>query len=192
KLLEPVSTTAQPSTRPGHRWLTPEYAAPEQITGGSVTTLTDVYQLGAVLYELLAGALPFGAQDKSVHELETAVLAGHPAPPSALAPESRRRTLRGDIDAIVLKPLSKEPDQRYASARAVVEDLHRHLSGHPVLARRQTVGYRARRFARRHGSALAVAVIVVLLLVTYAATVATDRRRIHHALDEATAGTHRA
>jgi eukaryotic-like serine/threonine-protein kinase len=192
KLLEPVSTTAQPSTRPGHRWLTPEYAAPEQIIGGSVTTLTDVYQLGAVLYELLAGAPPFGARGKSVHELEAAVLGGHPAPPSAVAPESRRRALRGDIDAVVLKALSNGPDQRYASARALVDDLQRHLSGHPVLARRQTVGYRARRFARRHRSGLAVAAIGVMLLATYVATVAGDRRRIHDALDEATAGTHRA
>ncbi|HZI40759.1 MAG TPA: serine/threonine-protein kinase [Gemmatimonadaceae bacterium] len=192
KLLEPVSTVAALSTHPGHRWLTPEYAAPEQITGGAITTLTDVYQLGAVLYELLTGRPPLGNRDRNVHELEAAVVRDDPTPPSAVAPESRRRALRGDIDAIVLKALSKEPDQRYASPRALIDELRRHLAGHPVLARRQTLGYRTRRFARRHRSGLAVAAIVVMLLATYVATVATDRRRIHRALDEATAGTHRA
>lgn len=192
KLLEPVSALTAPSTHPGHRWLTPEYAAPEQITGGAITTLTDVYQLGAVLYELLTGAPPFGARGRSAHELESAVVRDDPAPPSAVAPESRRRALRGDIDAIVLKALSKQPELRYPSPRALVDDLGRHLAGHPVLARRQTVGYRARRFARRHRSGLAVAAIFVMLIATYVATVAADRRRIGRALEEATAGTHRA
>ncbi|HEY2378158.1 MAG TPA: serine/threonine-protein kinase [Gemmatimonadaceae bacterium] len=192
KLLEPVSTVAAPSTHPGHRWLTPEYAAPEQITGRAITTLTDVYQLGAVLYDLLTGRPPLGARGRSMHELETSVVSDDPAMPSVVAPAPRRRALRGDIDAIVLKALSKEPELRYASPRALVDDLGRHLAGHPVLARRQTVGYRARSFARRHRSGLAVAAIVVMLLATYAATVAADRRRIHRALDEATAGAHRA
>ena len=192
KLLEPVSGRAAPPTHPGQRWLTPEYAAPEQITGGAITTLTDVYQLGAVLYELLTSKPPLGARDRSVHELEEAVVKDDPALPSAVAPESRRRALRGDIDAIVLKTLSKKPELRYASPRALVDDLGRYLAGHPVLARRQTIGYRARRFARRHRSGLAVAAIGVMLLATYGATVAADRRRIHRALDEATAGTHRA
>ncbi|HKW47638.1 MAG TPA: serine/threonine-protein kinase [Gemmatimonadaceae bacterium] len=192
KLLEPVSTAAAPSTHPGHRWLTPEYAAPEQITGGPITTLTDVYQLGAVLYDLLTGRPPLGARDRSVHELETAVVRDDPAPPSAVAPESRRRAMGGDIDAIVLKALNKQPQLRYASPRALVDDVQRHLAGHPVLARRQTLGYRARRFARRNRSGLAVAAIGVMLLTTYAATIAADRRRIRRALDEATVGTHRA
>jgi serine/threonine-protein kinase len=192
KLLEPVSTVVAPSTHPGQRWLTPEYAAPEQITGGPITTLTDVYQLGAVLYELLTGAPPFGARGRSVHELEAAVVGDDAPPPSAMAPESRRRALRGDIDAIVLKALSKEPDRRYASPRALVDDLRRHLDGHPVLARRQTLSYRTRRFARRHGSSLAVGATILMLLATYVVTVAADRRRIHLALDEATAGSHRA
>ena len=192
KLLEPVSTVTALSTRPGHRWLTPEYAAPEQIMGGAITTLTDVYQLGAVLYDLLTGSPPLGVRDRSLHELEAAVVRDDPAPPSTTAPASRRRALRGDIDAIVLKALSKQPELRYVSPRALVDDLSRHLAGHPVLARRQTVGYRARRFARRHRPGLAVAATIAMLLGTYAATIAADRRRIHRALDEATAGTHRA
>jgi len=192
KLVEPVTATPSPSTHSGHRWLTPEYAAPEQITGAPITTLTDVYQLGAVLYELLTGGPPFGVRDQSVHALEEAVLRGDPMLPSSVAPESRRRAIRGDLDAIVIKALSREPEHRYASAQALIDDVRRHLSAHPVLARRQTIGYRARRFARRHQSSLAAAVVVLLLAATYLVTVTADRKRIHHALDEATAGTHRA
>lgn len=192
KLLEPVGAIATPSTHPGHRWMTPEYAAPEQIAGAPVTTLTDVYQLGAVLYELLTGAPPFGTRGQNVRELEEAVLRGDPRLPSAVAPESRRRALRGDLDAIVIKALSREPERRYASAQSLIDDIQRHLSAHPVLARRQTVGYRARRFARRHRSSLAAAAVVLVLVAIYVVTVAADRMRIHRALDEATAGTHRA
>jgi len=100
KLLEPSfsSDDALP-TRTGQRWMTPEYAAPEQIRGGSITTLTDVYQLGAVLYELLAGRPPFGSRADSVHQLEVAILEDDPP---ALA-----RELHGDLDAIVRKALAK-------------------------------------------------------------------------------------
>src|SRR5215831_15187420 len=192
KLVEPVGPIAPRETHTGQRWLTPEYAAPEQITGAPITTLTDVYQLGAVLYELLTGVLPFGTRGRSVHELEAAALRDDPPMPSTVAPSSRARALRGDLDAIVLKALSKAPEWRYSSAQALVDDVRRYLSGHPVLARRQTVGYRLRRFARRQRPALAAVTIVLLLVATYVVTVATDRRRIHRALDEATAGTHRA
>ncbi len=192
KLLEPVSASSAPATHPGHRWLTPEYAAPEQITGAPVTTLTDVYQLGAALYELLAGAPPFGTRGQNIHELERAVLSGDPPLPSTVVPEPRRRAIRGDLDAIVIKALSREPEKRYDSAQALIDDVRRHLSNHPVLARRQTIAYRARRFGRRHRSGLAAAAVVLLLAATYIVTVAGDRRRIRHALDEATTGTHRA
>jgi hypothetical protein len=154
---------------------------PEQITGGAVITLTDVYN-SAPSPGVVDGAPPFGARGRSVHELETAVVRYDPLPPSAVAPESRRRALRGDIDAIVLKALSKQPELRYPSPRVLVDDLRRHFAGHPVLARRQTVGYRARRFARRHRSGLAVAAIFVMVMATYVATVAADRRRIGRAL----------
>ena len=192
KLLEPVTAIVAPTTHPGQRWLTPEYAAPEQITGAPVTTLTDVYQLGAALYELLTGAPPFGTRGQSVHELERKVLGGDPPLPSSVAPETSRRAIRGDLDAIVIKALSREPEKRYASVQAMIDDVRRHLSNHPVLARRQTIGYRTRRFARRQRSGLAAAAVVLLLGATYIVTVAADRRRIRHALDEATIGTHRA
>jgi serine/threonine-protein kinase len=185
KLLDPVyPSAAAPTTRAGHRWMTPEYAAPEQVRGEPVTTLTDVYQLGAMLYELLSGRLPFGTRGASVHDLETAVLERDPEPLGG--------SLRGDLSAIVAKAMRKAPDERYASAQLLGDDVRRHLAGFPVLARRQTVGYRARRFVRRHRAGLAVSAAVVGLLATYIVTVATDRARIARALAEATAGTRKA
>jgi eukaryotic-like serine/threonine-protein kinase len=134
-------------------WMTPEYAAPEQIRREPVTTLTDVYQLGAVLYRLLTGRLPFTAHDGDLQELQAAVLRGDPMPPSAAianADAARAKALRGDLDAITLKALRKDPVERYASVEALADDVRRYLSGHPVHARRITRLYRMRRHVRRH------------------------------------------
>ncbi|MFL5458126.1 MAG: tetratricopeptide repeat protein [Myxococcales bacterium] len=182
KLLQPDSRTATATTRAGHGWMTPEYAAPEQIRGTGVNTVTDVYQLGVVLYELLAGRLPF-ADRGSLFELQTAILGEQPALPSAAvlrprdheAPNdsgavreagnvtlTRSRALRGDLDAIVMKALNKEPDRRYPSAAALREDLDRHLAGRAVLARPDRPGYRLRKFVRRHRGGVAVAAAVAM------------------------------
>jgi serine/threonine-protein kinase len=185
KLLEPsygVETAALTAT--GRRWMTPEYAAPEQIRGRSITTLTDVYQLGAVLHDLLVGRPPFGTRDANLHELETAILDREVEPLTG--------EFRGDLDAIVRKALSKEPEARYTAAQEFADDIRRHLSGQPVVARRQTLAYRARRFARRHRAGLAAAVGAVLLLGGYVGTVIVDRGRIQRALAEAQAGTRKA
>ena len=198
KLLERnADTAAPPTTIPGRGWMTPEYAAPEQVRGMSVNTVTDVYQLGVVLYELLSGRLPF-AHQASLFELQTAIVEEDPAPPSAAVlraePSStpnasddrepravlparetadmtraRSRAIRGDLDAIVLKALQKEPDRRYASAAALREDIDRHLAGRPVLARPDTAGYRLRRFVRRHRGGVAVATALIIG-VAFAAT----------------------
>ena len=170
KLLDPGSAPDQLLTRPGHRWMTPEYAAPEQIRGEPITTLTDVYQLGAVLYQLVTGRLPFGAQTSSPREIEDAVLSAAPRPPSAVAaagsPLARSsRTMRREVDAIVLKGMREEPERRYASASAMVEDLQRLRDGRPVLATPNGTGYRLRKFVRRHRGAVAVASAMVVLLV---------------------------
>jgi serine/threonine-protein kinase len=185
KLLEPSygAESATP-TATGHRWMTPEYAAPEQIRGTSITTLTDVYQLGALLHELLTGRPPFGTRERSVHELEAAILEGDLQPLTG--------ELRGDLDAIVRKAMSGEPEARYASARELAEDVRRHLVGQPVMARRQTLVYRARRFARRHRASLTAAVAASVLLVGYVGTVIVDRGRIRRALAEAQAGTRKS
>ena len=174
KLLDPGASAHDLTAQ---RWMTPAYAAPEQVRGETATTLTDVYQLGVVLYQLLTGRLPFDTQRERPHELERAILEQEPPVPSTV-----RRALRGDLDAIVLKALRKEPEQRYTSAQEFEDDIRRHLSGHPVLARRQTVGYRARRFARRHRLALAAASAIVVLVGVYVVTVNSNRARVERAL----------
>src|SRR5204863_702954 len=128
RMLEEGVTGEAPPTRTGHRWMTPEYAAPEQIRGSAVTPRTDVYQLGAVLHELLSGHTPFGDHVGTLYELELAALTEDPKP---LGGE-----FRGDIDAIILKSLSKLPDDRYATAGELAADVRRHLAGYPVVARR--------------------------------------------------------
>jgi serine/threonine-protein kinase len=182
KLLEP--SAAERVTLTTQRWMTPEYAAPEQILRRAATTLTDVYQLGAVLYEILTGQLPFGSRERSPFELERAILEQEPSLPSAVATHS---ALRGDLDAIVLKALRKEPEQRYASAQDFADDVRRYLSGYPVLARKQTAVYRARRFVRRHAWALAVVATLVVAASAYAITVTVQRARVEAALLRATA-----
>jgi serine/threonine-protein kinase len=148
------------------RPMTVKYASPEQVRGEPVTTATDVYSLGVILCELLAGRGPYEVAGDSLSEYERAVCERAPLPPSEAAARSDApRTgvlLRGDLDAIVLKALRKEPWLRYPSAEALSDDIERHLRGFPVLARRGTTAYRAARFVRRNAAA-AVAVTGVFL-----------------------------
>jgi serine/threonine-protein kinase len=182
-----LDETAPGLTRTGERWMTPEYAAPEQVKGEAITTGTDVYQLGVVLYELITGHRPYRARGRSVYEIERAVCEEAPTPPSTVVTQPRdddtppgalsharatdpatlRRTLRGDLDAIVLKALRKEPAARYASAEALVDDVRRHLDGRPVRARRGSWGYYARKFVARHASAVAGAAAILLLVLGF-------------------------
>ncbi|MBV9880246.1 MAG: serine/threonine protein kinase [Gemmatirosa sp.] len=180
-----AGSDAAPTTRAGHRWMTPEYAAPEQVRGEPVTTLTDVYQLGALLYELLAGRPPFGRRDETV--LELAVLRDDPAPPSSVAQAPLRRALRGDVDAIVLKALRKEPEHRYPSAGAFAEDVRRHLAGRPVLARSDATTYRVRKFVGRHRGAVLVATLGIVALAAAGVRERTLRGRAERAAARATA-----
>jgi len=154
--------------------MTPDYAAPEQIRGKGITPRTDVYQLGAALYELLTGRTPFGHCGETIHELERAILEQDP--------DSLGHTLGGDLDAIVLKALRKNPDERYASATEFADDVRRHLTGHPVHARRQTLGYRSRRFVYRNRFRLAAAAGIVMVLATFVTTVSVEQARSRHAL----------
>jgi tetratricopeptide (TPR) repeat protein/tRNA A-37 threonylcarbamoyl transferase component Bud32 len=149
------------------RVLTPAYAAPEQIRGESATTATDVYGLGTVLYELLSGRRAFDVSLSSEAALR-AVLETDPPLPSTAA--ERRdagvsRQLRGDLDAVVMKALRKEPDRRYGSVEALARDLERWLDGVPVQARKVTAGYRARKFVSRHRVGVATAAIVALAVI---------------------------
>ncbi|MDB5969268.1 MAG: hypothetical protein JWQ90_1718 [Hydrocarboniphaga sp.] len=171
-------------TRLGGRAMTPEYAAPEQISGAAITTATDVYALGVLLYTLLSGRRPHGKPGQSAAQLERAVLETEPAAPSqmrtqrgdgdsgaqiaaqrATTPRKLSESLRGDLDTIVRKALKKVPAERYATVLALAEDLRRHLANLPVLARRDSFGYRAGKYLRRHRVGVAAGAAVVLALL---------------------------
>ncbi|HEU4665548.1 MAG TPA: serine/threonine-protein kinase, partial [Dokdonella sp.] len=163
------------------RVFTPEYAAPEQVRGELLTTAVDIHALGLLLYELLCGRRPFETEHSTPAAYERAVLDQEPTRPSLvvsrddaaaasisahrdLAPARLRRELRGDLDAIVLKALRKEPSQRYASVQAFADDVRRHLARQPVLARRGSWRYRGARFLRRHALAATLAAFAAFAL----------------------------
>jgi WD40 repeat protein/serine/threonine protein kinase len=178
----------------GGRLLTPDYAAPEQIAGGPITTAVDVYALGVMLCEMLTGERPYRPRRASRAALEEAILETEPVAPSraglrdeaaaARATTARKlaRSLEGDLDTIVLKALKKSPGERYATANAFAEDIRRFLRGEAVLAQRDSIAYRTRKFAWRHRIAIAVAVLLLLTLAgglaatSYEATIAAAQR----------------
>ncbi len=172
------------ATRTRARLLTPEYAAPEQITGAAITTATDVYGLGLLLCELLTGRHPLLKGDETLAGIEEATLHRTPTAPSQLQPShGEREHSRGrnriarDLDMIVLKALRKEAERRYPSAADLADDLRRHLSGHPVSARPDTFSYRSRRFLRRNAAPVtAVAAVLLALVATTAVTLIQSRR----------------
>ncbi|HET9514755.1 MAG TPA: serine/threonine-protein kinase [Gemmatimonadales bacterium] len=172
KLLEEEDAVeAAPLTRTGLRLMTPEYAAPEQVRGGLITTATDVYALGIVLYELLAGRRPYEVKGRSLSEIERVVCQSEPVRPSTAAARERAgadplpRRLRGDLDVITLKALRKEPERRYQSVAELLDDLRRYRDGLPILARPDTFFYRARKFGGRHRVAIGVAGLALATLL---------------------------
>ncbi len=169
-------------TRTGSRPRTPRYAAPEQVEGGAVTTATDVYALGVLLYELLSESPVF---DEAGHALERSIVETDPAPPSAVAPEERRRRLKGDLDTIVLKAIRKRPERRYGSAEALAQDVRRHLAGRPVSARPDRVWYRTGKFVRRHRAGVAGAVALLVLVLAFGAFATVQSNRLAHERDHA-------
>jgi eukaryotic-like serine/threonine-protein kinase len=167
KLLEEAPDGAL--TRFGSGPLTPEFAAPEQIRGEPITTATDVYALGALLYELLTGRSPHRFTTRSQADIERVICAQPVPPPSAVAPPRMQRQIRGDVDTIVLRALEKDPARRYASVDALADDLRRYRLGQPILARRPTRAYRVRRFVQRHALGVAAGVLLVLSVLAGAA-----------------------
>jgi tetratricopeptide (TPR) repeat protein len=159
------------------RFWTPHYASPEQVRGDVVTTATDVYSLGVVLYQLLCGRRPYEITTRSLAEIERVVCTFEPAAPSAVGPQQVRRRIRGDLDAIVLTALQKMPARRYASARELSDDLDRYLQGQPVSARRATAAYRARKFLGRHLATTVAATTVALSLLAGTGVAAWHARR---------------
>jgi len=151
-------------TRDWGRVMTPEYAAPEQLRAEPVSTATDVYALGVLLWELLTGALPFPERRRGgvQHLLPEA---DPPRPSARVADAAVARRLRGDLDTIVVRALRPQPAERYPTVSALLDDLTRHLSGHPVLARGDAWTYRVRKWVGRHRAASAVGLGVALALV---------------------------
>lgn len=170
KLLEESGDAAL--TRTGLLPMTPAYAAPEQVLGEPVTTATDVYALGVVLYELLTGSRPHERETRPLTALAGAVEAEVTTRPSEVlrrrddAPRTRRaaRALRGDLDTIVLAALQRRPERRYPSADALAEDLRRYREGRPIRARPDTAAYRTRKFLHRHRLGVTAAALVALAL----------------------------
>jgi serine/threonine protein kinase len=127
---------AQEVTRTADRILTPEYAAPEQVRGDPITAATDIYALGAVLYELLTGRRAQVVARRTPTEIVKAVILSRPVAPSAVAPPERREVLRGDLDGIVLRALEKEPGRRHQAVEELAGDIGRYLGGIPLTGRR--------------------------------------------------------
>ena len=191
KLLQ-RGTLASDLTATAMPFMTPQYASPEQVRGESVTTATDVYSLGVVLYELLSGHAPYLFQSRVPHEVAKAICDQDPERPSVAVTrndetgENRlartRKRLRGDLDNIVLMAMRKEPLRRYATAEQLSEDIRRHLNGLPVRARHDTFTYRAGKFIRRQKVAVTAAAVVALTLLvgivatTWQARVARSER----------------
>jgi non-specific serine/threonine protein kinase/serine/threonine-protein kinase len=165
KLLKPELFAATiDATRVEFRLMTPGYASPEQVRGEPVTTVSDVYSLGVMLYELLAGRRPYRVKTDAPAELLRAVCDQDPEKPSTGAPPDVQRQLAGDLDAILLKALRKEPQRRYGSVEQFSEDLARYLDGRPVRAHADTWSYRTGKFVRRHRAGVAAAILVVVTL----------------------------
>jgi len=197
KILAPERSSqdakADPGTLHSTRAMTPSYASPEQVRGETITTASDVYTLGVLLYELLTGANPQRFLGGEPAEIERVVCLQEPVLPSASVVQGKaeqppvvevvegggrklRRKLAGDLDTILLKALVKEPQRRYASADQLAEDLRRYLFGLPVLAQRDTAAYRMSKFVRRHRVAALLAIVLSATVLGSAITAVYQAR----------------
>jgi eukaryotic-like serine/threonine-protein kinase len=215
KLLKPemYAETIAP-TETMVRPMTPDYASPEQVRGQPITTASDVYSLGVLLYELLTGHRPYRLSGSHLNEIERVICEQEPEKPSTaisrtvdisssdvatkitLTPESvsktrdgqpdrLRRKLAGDLDNIVLMAMRKEPLRRYASVEQFSEDIRRHLEGLPVIARKDTFGYRAEKFIQRHKAAVAAAAVIAALVIGFVVITIMQSARIGRERDRA-------
>lgn len=194
KILESSEAADQPEqTISLIRLLTPEYASPEQVKGEPITTASDVFSLGVVLYELLTGHTPYNVATRTPHEISRAICEAEPEKPSTAvrrkqlptgnaerkqtvdsalsvareeSPEKLSKRLRGDLDNILLMALRKEPYRRYSTVEQFAQDIRRHLEHLPVIARKDTASYRASKFIARHKAGVAATVAIAITLLT--------------------------
>jgi serine/threonine protein kinase len=176
RLLAEGETKETELTLLGGRPLSPDYASPEQITGGIITTTSDIYSLGVLFYQLLTGGRPYRLKRDTRGNLEEAIVEADPSPPSQAAINEARgqerattarklaRTLKGDLDTITLKALQKKPQLRYTTAEAFAHDIERYLNGEPVLAQPESAWYRTRKFVLRNKLVAASTLVVVAVL----------------------------
>lgn len=213
KLLSPIAQAGE-ITETTSRAMTPEYASPEQARGETITTASDIYSLGVLLYELLTGHRPYSVNSRSLLEVLEAICEQEPAKPSTAVsrtesspgasgsarvtitpeavskargsdPHRLRRELQGDLDSIILKAMRKEPQRRYASVEQFSEDIRRHLEHLPVIARQDTVSYRARKFIARHKAGVAAAALVLIALLVGAVATLWQAREARQERDKA-------
>lgn len=184
-------------TQAGWRAMTPDYASPEQLAGGAVTTATDVYQLGLLLRELLTGVRPLAGKERGgdipvrASRLAIRTIADAPSPAQRAAargttPQRLRRLLAGDLDTIVAKALRPEPEQRYASADGMASDVRRYLRQLPIAAHPESRAYRIGKFVRRNRWGVIAAGTAGIALVGYALTITVQSRRVAAERDRAT------
>ena len=209
KLLDPDSLGLG-ATLTTMQAMTPEYASPEQLSGGKITTASDVYALGVLLFRLLTGRRPYAVTTRGIDELWDHIKNRPPRRPSTVIrttedgvtvdtvsearrtrPEKLERQLSGDLDNILMMALRKEPERRYCSAEQFGADIRRHLNGHPVTARPDTIRYRTGKFIRRHRTGVAAAALIAASLVggiittSWQARVANrERLRAEHRFQE--------
>lgn len=186
KLLADDAAPGSQITQMMGRAVTPDYASPEQVSGRPIGVSTDVYSLGVVLYELLAGMRPYRLKRDTAAALEEAIL-GADVPPASTRANDRRtaRALRGDLDTIIAKAMRKEPAQRYRSVEAMAADIERHLAGEAVLARPDSRWYRLRKAIGRHRAAVAAGTAVAAALVTGTALATWQAREASRERDQA-------
>jgi eukaryotic-like serine/threonine-protein kinase len=205
KILDPSLTTEDTALNASVLWpMTPEYAAPEQLRGETITTATDVYSLGLVLYEILTGQAPYHFRSRMPQDVARTILQTEVRPPSAMvrqlgndvaerkkpsfsseqlsalrggdSPQRLQRRLHGDLDNIVLKAIRKDPTERYSSVEQFSDDIRRYLERLPVTATKDTLRYRVSKFVSRRKASVLVAVCVVLILVVGVTAVLYEAR----------------
>ena len=194
KLLQPDLLDVSSNFTLGANILTPGYASPEQLKGEMITTASDVYSLGVLLYELLSGSRPYDLKDKSLPEILRVISEEVPPKPSEMEMQIReqmhrpaitdsglhaltgiRRSLRGDVDNICMKALAKERTERYQTVEALATDINRHLGSLPILARQPSTWYHTNKYVKRHRLGVAAASVIVILLLGWLTTAVWQR-----------------